>query len=255
MMRINAKPNYGIDAPGLVRFFLAGGVAVGLTSLILGLAFATLPLWAGILNALLTMVAVYLIGMGILMITWSKVIKVRARDAVLDKVNWRGDEQVLDIGCGRGLMVVGAARRLTSGHATGIDIWLARDQSGNVSSAALENARIEGVEQKIIIQTADMRSLPFADSSFDVVMSHWVVHNLAEAADRDAALFEMARVLRPGGILILCDIEHRNTYLERLSGLGLTNCSAQFWPILDAILGVISFGSFRPTTILAHKQG
>jgi cyclopropane fatty-acyl-phospholipid synthase-like methyltransferase len=46
-------------------------------------------------------------------------------------VPWKGDEAVRDVGCGHGLMLVGAARRLTTGKATGIDIWQAEDLTGN----------------------------------------------------------------------------------------------------------------------------
>ena len=44
----------------------------------------------------------------------------------------------------------------------------------------------------------DMRSLGFGDASFDVVVSHWAVHNLSEQADRKVALREMVRVLETG---------------------------------------------------------
>ena len=55
--------------------------------------------------------------------------KFRARDALLNAVRGGGDEQVLDVGCGHGLMLIGAAKRLSSGHATGIDIWQDVDQA------------------------------------------------------------------------------------------------------------------------------
>ena len=42
-------------------------------------------------------------------------------------IPWRGNETVLDVGTGRGLLMIGAARRLTTGISVGIDIWSAKD--------------------------------------------------------------------------------------------------------------------------------
>jgi ubiquinone/menaquinone biosynthesis C-methylase UbiE len=139
----------------------------------------------------------------------SKVTKVAERERLLDLVSWRSDEEVLDVGCGRGLVLVGAARRLTSGKATGIDIWQAEDQSADTQEAPLQNARLEGVLDRVTVQTADMRSLPFSDESVDIVVTHWAVHNLKDEAGRYCAIGEIFRVLKSGGRLILTDIENR----------------------------------------------
>jgi ribosomal protein L11 methylase PrmA len=61
----------------------------------------------------------------------SKVGKLWSRDRLLDGLELRGDETVLDVGCSRGLLLVGAAKRLTTGKAPGVDIWQAEDQIGN----------------------------------------------------------------------------------------------------------------------------
>ena len=243
------KPDYGLDAPGLVRGFVLGGLAMASLLVLASVALFTGSIWSVVVTAVLLIATVYLIGMGCLMLYWSKVTKIRQRETSLDLVPWRGDEQVLDVGCGRGLMLIGAARRLTTGRAVGIDIWNASDQSANGPQGALENATVEGVADRIAVQTADMRTLPFADRSFDVVVSHWVVHNADREADRDKALSEMMRVLRPGGSLILCDIAHRDAYLARLKGLGLTHERMLFSPAVDLVLAAVSFGSFRPFTL------
>lgn len=52
----------------------------------------------------------------------STVGRVRAARRMLDAIPWRGEEMVLDIGCGHGLFLVEAARHLTSGSAVGIDV-------------------------------------------------------------------------------------------------------------------------------------
>lgn len=253
MIKKIEKTNYGIDAPGLVRFFFIGGFIAAMICLIANVALLDHQWWVILVKFISAIAAAYLTGMGCLMIYWSKVEKVKGRESVLDQIQWTGNESVLDVGCGRGLMLIGAARRLTSGRAIGVDIWSAKDQSSNSPDGALDNARIEGVLDKVEIQTADMRSLPFADHSFDVIVSHWVVHNLETEADRNLSLSEMERVLKPGARLILCDIDNRDDYLERLKALRLENCQMVFNPFVDSLLGVVSFGSFRPTAIFARK--
>ena len=246
------KPDYGIDAPGLATGFLTGGFAAFALALALW-QFGGRQNWAVVATAVFTFLGIYLSGMGCLMVVWSKIIKLKMRETMLDHIAWRGDERVLDVGCGRGLMLIGAAKRLKSGKSVGIDIWQAKDQSANGPQGALENARLEGVSDRVEIETGDARSLPFADASFDVVTSHWVVHNLDSMADRDLALSEMVRVLRFGGKLILADIEHRDAYMATLQQLGLLDCRIEVNPLLDRVLGAVSFGSFRPATIFAKK--
>ena len=74
----------------------------------------------------------------------SKVGKLRLRDKIIASIPWRGDEQVLDVGCGHGLMLLAVAKRLQSGRAIGIDIWSQVDQADNNPESTLANARIEG---------------------------------------------------------------------------------------------------------------
>jgi len=107
---------------------------------------------------------------GLIMIWGSKVGKQRLRDKMINSVSWRGDE-VLDVGCGHGLMLIGAAKRLTTGHALGIDIWQQEDQASNSSRATHENAPREGVADRVELRDSDARQLPFLDESFDVVLS------------------------------------------------------------------------------------
>src|SRR5262249_6543475 len=187
-----SRPAYGLDAPGVVRnLFVAA--AAGLT-LFAGRAAG---LWSGVLSLGPVKVALAPMGlsaglgclaMGIWMVWTSKVGKIRERERLLDRVRWSGNERVLDVGCGRGLMLVGGAKRLTTGRATGVDIWQAEDLSGNRPEATLENARREGVADRVEVKTADMRELPFPDASFDVVVSNAAIHNLYAAADRARAI-------------------------------------------------------------------
>ena len=110
-----------------------------------------------------------------------------AWDRLLDGLRLRGDERVLDVGCGRGAVLLLAARRLTSGRAVGVDLWRTADQSGNSPHATRHNAQAEGVADRVELCTANMTSLPFADGCFDVVVSNLAVHNVPTAS-RDRAM-------------------------------------------------------------------
>ena len=246
----DARTDYGVDAPGLVRTFaVVGSVAL----LLVGALAALLPdrHWGTIIAAA---VALYCLGMATLMIVWSKTIKLREREQFLDLIAWRVDEIVVDVGCGRGLMLVGAARRLTTGRAIGIDIWQASDQSANTPRGALDNAAVERVSDRVEVRTADMRDLPFADASIDVIVSHWAVHNLEAEADREQALREMVRALRPDGSILIADIACSDFYAQRLAALGLDDQRLIVNRIRDAVLTMISFGSFRPAAIIARRN-
>src|SRR5262249_35100229 len=147
----------------------------------------------------------------------------RERERLLDNIRWTGAERVLDVGCGRGLMLIGAAKRLTTGNAVGVDIWQAQDLSCNKPEATLENARVEGVSDRVEVRTADMRQLPFPEDSFDVVVSCAAIHNLYEASDRAEAIGEIARVLKPGGRAVIDDIRHGGVP-PRFRGQWLRRC-------------------------------
>ena len=72
-------------------------------------------------------------------------------------------------------MLIGAAKRLNSGKATGVDIWRGEHISGNRPEATWQNARAEGVAGRIKLKDGDARALPFGDATFDVVVSSLVV--------------------------------------------------------------------------------
>jgi arsenite methyltransferase len=250
---MNSKVNYGIDAPGLVRFFLIAGI------LCFALCIAVY-LWLGVGTGLSLfavsipfIIAIYMTFMGCLMIFYSKVTKLGDRDAILNQIAWRGDERVLDVGCGRGLVLIGAAKRLTTGAAVGVDIWSAKDQSSNSVESTLANARLEGVADRVKVQTADMRKLPFEDGTFDVVVSNWVVHNLERLEDRQTALTEMKRVLKQNGSILLSDIVNREEYTAEFKRLGLGKTRLSVNSVKDRFLRSISFGSFGPALLVVQK--
>ncbi len=220
------KPDYGLDAPVVVkRMFTRGGWAIGVALLMWVVNHNQYPNTSARILAVLGMIGIVFWAQGAFMIWSSRVAKIALRDRLLDSIQFKGDEKVLDVGCGRGLMLIGAAKRLKSGKATGIDIWSQQDLSGNSADAVKQNAKIEGVNDRVRIETSDARKLVYPDGNYDVVMSTLAIHNIPEKADRDTAIREMWRVLKPGGRLLIYDIFHTGAYAKILREQGATDVS------------------------------
>jgi arsenite methyltransferase len=141
---------------------------------------------------------------------------------ILNGLGLRGDETLLDMGCGRGAVLLAAAKLLPNGRAIGVDIWRA-DQTHNAEQNTLRNAETEGVADRVEVRTADITDLPFDDNSVDVIVSSLVVHNIPGADARAKAISEAARVLRPGGKLALVDLFYTNHHARQLRALGWTD--------------------------------
>ncbi len=144
----------------------------------------------------------------------------------LDDLGLRGDEHVLDVGCGRGAVLMLAARRLPAGLAVGADVWRRRDQSGNSRAATERNAVAEGVADRVELVDADARDLPFAAESFDVVVSSLAISNIRDAGGRAQALREAVRVLRPAGRLRIAD-DGADRYAAVLREAGCTGVAVR----------------------------
>ena len=213
--RASDQPRFGIDAPGLVLGFAIGGPLLLLVSLIGW--FAQIPplMWT------MRYTGLVLCAEAILMTLSSLHGKHRVVRGMIESLQLRGDEQVLDVGCGRGLLLLEAARRLPHGRATGIDLWSTRDQSGNAAAATQHNAKLADVAGRVQIDTGDMRQLPYADASFDAIVSSLAIHNLPTETDREQAVREIARVLKPGGQLALLDFRRTALYAQVLREAGL----------------------------------
>ena len=202
------RASYGLDAPGVLPFIIAIlvlEIVVGVTTGDRG------PFIAAALIATF-------IGIGLHTTLRGKFLAWRD---VLDGLQLRGDERVLDLGCGRGAVLITAAQRLPRGRATGIDIWRRKDQSGNEAAATRRNAELEGVADRVEIVTGSMTALPFAAASFDLITANFAIHNIPRQAGRDQAIDEAMRVLRPGGRLVLADVRGTRFWLPRLAAAGM----------------------------------
>lgn len=220
--RIGGRADYGFDAPQALIMLAVPGVLAGAAA---GLAFAAG--WAPVV--LTTIIAVVLVDLAVVgsFLYATRVGKHRAWAGILDYIAWRGDENGIDLGCGRGAVLIALARRLPLGHVTGVDVWSGVDQSGNAPSVTRQNAAVEGVADRVTVATVDIRDLPFPAGSFDVATSSLVLHNLRLPADRRRALENAVRVLRPGGRLLLADIRNIDEYRRVLEGCGAQNVAVR----------------------------
>lgn len=235
------QARYGIDAPGVVRMLgTIGFVALAASGITAGLIshgiVASTRLSQSTRDNLLV-IGVVFGGMALWMVASSLWFKQGQLDRLLAARQWRGDEVALDIGSGRGLVAIGIARRAPNGRVAAIDLWQARDLSGNSAAALRANAIATGVDDRIAIDTGDARALPYAPGSFDVVASMTAFHNIADATGRATAIAEAWRVLKPGGQLLIYDIRHAPAYARQLAELGAWEVRLSFPILLWGIIG------------------
>jgi len=240
-MANNAKPDYGIDAPHVIRNLVLCGIVVIILCCIfrkVTIGPVTLLLFPGLLWS-----GGWIIAGGLMMYLYSKVGKFRHRDRMLNQVKWSGNERALDVGTGRGLLLIGAAKRITTGKAVGIDIWNPEDLSGNNLQNLERNIEIEGVRDKTEVKNEDAQKMSSPDDTFDVVVSLACLHNIYNAPGRAQACNEIARVLKPGGTAIISDFRHMGEYLAAFKKIGL-----------DTRKMPITFDSFPPMRILTARK-
>jgi ubiquinone/menaquinone biosynthesis C-methylase UbiE len=120
----------------------------------------------------------------------------RIHRRLLDQAGLRPGQRVLEIGCGTGNLLLAAKRAQPEAVVVGLDPDLA------ALARAHRKARRRGLAVQLDRGYAD--ELPYADDSVDVVLSSFMLHHLP-AGEREAALREALRVLRPGGALHLVD--------------------------------------------------
>jgi ubiquinone/menaquinone biosynthesis C-methylase UbiE len=248
------RPDYGIDAPRAVSVLVALGAAAGLAALGMGLALPG-PL-GGLAAVALGVLAADLLTVAVTFLWYSRAGKLRQRDRLLGLICWRGDETVLDIGCGRGLLLIAAAQRLSSGRAVGVDIWSRVDLSGNRPEATRENARRAGVDGRVEVRDGDARSLPFDDATFDVVVSSLVLHNISDREERRQAVREIARVLKPGGRVALLDLRHTGDYVRELRQCSLAEaCRIPAGFLFTWLFPLLTCGAVRFYRVAGKKEG
>ena len=214
--------DYGIDGPKELQNYLWRGVtffALGLGVFLMNRREYPGP--AGAMFGVLGLVGLAFLVLGGLWYWTSKNSKLKLRDDLVEGLDLKGDEKALDVGCGRGLLLIGLAKKLTKGRVTGVDIWSSEDLSGNSKEATLANVKAEGLSaDKVKIETADATSLPFEAGSFDVVVSGICLHNIPDSAGRACAISEIYRVTKAGGKIAIFDLAKVGEYTTALRELG-----------------------------------
>jgi arsenite methyltransferase len=222
------RVSYGLDAPPVVAGFLAAGL-LGTACLILTAVTQARLLSLG--------VALFVVGWATaaLMIHSSVRGKRLVRDRVLDALALSGDEDLVDLGTGRGLMLLGAVRRTPRGSGTGIDLWRSIDQAGSRPERLLANATALGVAERVRVLTGDFSSRLLPAASADVVLACLALHNVHDREKRRATLLEAARILRPGGQLAIVDFAKTSEYVIDAWAAGLVDVTRSaltplMWP-------------------------
>jgi ubiquinone/menaquinone biosynthesis C-methylase UbiE len=116
----------------------------------------------------------------------------RIADDLVDAVPEGAD--VLDVGTGPGVLLIELAKRRPDVRLTGVDL------SADMVAAAERNLREFG--ERAVVRVGDVTNLPFADDSFDTIVTSYSMHHWDHPAE---AVPELARVLRAGGRLYVYD--------------------------------------------------
>jgi SAM-dependent methyltransferase len=216
--------DYGIDKPERVRALGMVGLVIMATGVaqFIGLA-GSVEVWPEMILSICLWIGILLFITAGVMLWSSKAGKFGLAHAMVEDLNWTGHEKVLDVGCGRGMLTILAARKVPVGDVVGVDTWSQEHLSENSMQGAEENARIERMNQRVTFEESEATSLGFSQNSFDKVVSSLAVHRIKKRSDRDKAVEEMIRVLRPGGELAILDILHTREYEKVMLQKGMKN--------------------------------
>lgn len=123
------------------------------------------------------------------------------REKILDLARLTPGESVLDVGCGTGSLAIAARQHVgPAGIVKGIDA-----SPEMIARAAKKAARARA---EVDFQQAPAQDLPFADAQFDVVFTTVMLHHMSRPA-RELSVWEMRRVLKPGGRVVAVDFAPR----------------------------------------------
>lgn len=199
------RPSYGIVRPFTTFGFLAAGVLLATVAVGIGSAVPLLP-------------AAVAVALGTALLASSGIGLPLLAERLVAELDLDPEAHVVDVGCGRGRLQVLVARRLVGGTVLGVDRWRGQDLSGNSRESAHRNLTAEGVAERCELADADVRQLPVADESVDVVVSAMVTGFL-DRSGAEAMATEMVRVLRTGGEVL--SIEPSKAFVVALEHSGL----------------------------------
>ena len=222
------RADYGFDSPYVPIFLCGWGSVLIVAGVVMALTLGPAPGLVAVAVGLFTLLS------GFSFVYTTRRGKLAVWTELLAALPFAGDERVVDLGCGRGAVLVRAARCVPRGRAVGVDIWRRVDQTGNNADATRRNLALEDVIDRARLCTGDMRSLPLVGDAADVVVSSLAIHNIPDPAGRRHAIEEAYRVVRPGGRLLVADFRATGEYAETLRALGATDVASRnlgwrFW--------------------------
>ena len=145
---------------------------------------------------------------------------------IAGQITLKDGDRVLDVGCGSGALSIAVAKRNKRANVIGCDKW-GKEYASFSKALCYDNAAAEGV-RNVNFRQGDATKLPFADESFDVIVSNYVYHNIP-AKDRQAILLESLRTLKKGGTFAIHDIFSKSKYgdmqafMQTLKTMGYTS--------------------------------
>ena len=165
---------------------------------------------------------------------------------------WDGEIPLLDVGTGTALIPIELCRNAPTARLVAIDLAKEMLHVGEINVARAH------LEDQIQLQVADAKHMPFPDAMFTAVLSNSIVHHIPEPG---AVLAEMARVVRPGGMLFVRDLKRPagREKLEQLVGMYTAGANAHQRQMfaeslhaaltLDEIRGLVAMLGFTPETV------
>lgn len=178
----------------------------------------------------------------------------KGTDWLIANGDFNKDKKVLEVACNMGTTAIGLAERFGC-HIEGVDLdeqALAKAQK-NISEAKLDNL--------IHVQRANAMKLPFADSSFDIVINEAMLTMLPLEAKRKAVT-EYFRVLKPGGFLLTHDVmllEHNEAQilatLREVINVSITPLTKEGWKDLFKQAGFSNVDTYSGEMTLLSPKG
>ncbi len=239
------KVGYGIDEPSsIIELAVAGSLAVVIGFVIAFYTIGTNPEIARLGLLVGPGVGFLILAVAAALYWSSQQGKVVQMTRLISDIPWGGGEVVLDLGCGRGLGMVMAGKRLQRGVALGVDVWKKGHLSGNDPNSIWANAAKERVEDKVLPIKSDLNSIPLVDGSVDVVLSALSLHRQIRKRERTEAFSEIARVLKDGGRIGILDAGNGGDYARVLRDLGM----------IDISVHRFRFSSFPPLHVVIARK-
>ena len=137
--------------------------------------------------------------------------------------------RVLDVGCGRGMVLITALTAYQHAEGVGLDLWRSRDQTGNDPLTTMENAQLNHVEKRVQLVTESMADMSLPSDSFDAVLANVAIQNIKSRDGRRDAIANIYRVTKPGGQIRIVDIQFIKEYRDDLVALGAIDVKTKWF--------------------------